>query len=185
MHSNVRGWHNIPIATVLINFSDGRFVKFLHRCCSACRFDQIVSDLYKRRIAFKPLFLALIRCIVCPSPTTTRGAIPSRPFPCPFRMFIYVIVCIFRPPRAVGHGFRRPDRSDSQHRNMYPLPRAWWVDTSHRFNVAPLSGDAIAAQPNSDQRAPTRNHLLWGRLNGQLNHYQLDWQLNRQNQFTN
>ena len=38
------------------------------------------------------------------------------------------------------------------------------MDTSHRFNVAPLSGDAIAAQPNSDQRAPTRDHLLWGRL---------------------
>ena len=91
MQSNVRGWHNIPIATVLIKFIDGRFVKFLYRCYSARRFDQIVSDLYKRRIAFKPLFLALIRCIVCPSPTTTRGAIPSRQFPCPFLMLEYVI----------------------------------------------------------------------------------------------
>ena len=125
MQSNVRGWHNIPIATVLIKFIDGRFVKFLYRCYSARRFDQIVSDLYKRRIAFKPLFLALIRCIVCPSPTTTRGSIPSRPLLCPFQMFIYVIVCIFRPPRAVGHGFRRRNCRDGHDRNMYPLPRAW------------------------------------------------------------
>ena len=56
MQSNVRGWHNIPIATVLIKFIDGRFFDFLHRCYSARRFDQIVSDLYKRRIALKPLF---------------------------------------------------------------------------------------------------------------------------------
>ena len=58
MQSNVRGWHNIPIATVLIKFIDGRFVKFLYRCYSAHRFDQIVSELYKRRIAFKPFHRA-------------------------------------------------------------------------------------------------------------------------------
>ena len=60
IHSNVWGWRNNLIAIVLIKFIDGRFVAFLHRCCSACRFDQIVSDLYKRRIALKPLFSALI-----------------------------------------------------------------------------------------------------------------------------
>ena len=91
MYFNVRGWHNILIGTVLIKFIDGRFVKFLHRCYSARRFNQIVSDLYKRRIALKPLFSALIWCIVCPSPTTTRGAIPSRQCPCPFLMLMYVI----------------------------------------------------------------------------------------------
>ena len=58
MQSNVWGWHNIPIATVLIKFIDGRFVKFLYRCYSAHRFDQIVSELYKRRIAFKPFHRA-------------------------------------------------------------------------------------------------------------------------------
>ena len=79
MQSNVWGWHNIPIATVLINFIDGRFVEFLHRCSSACRFDRNVSDLYKRRIAFKPLSLALIRATARLSPSTTRGVIPSRP----------------------------------------------------------------------------------------------------------
>ena len=79
MQSNVRGWHNIPIATVLIKFIDGRFVKFLHRCYSARRFNQNVSDLYKRRIAFKPLSLALIRATARLSPSPTRGVIPSRP----------------------------------------------------------------------------------------------------------
>ena len=60
IHSNVRGWRNNLIAIVLIKFIDGRLVEFLHRCCSACRFDQIVSNLYERHIAFKPLFSALI-----------------------------------------------------------------------------------------------------------------------------
>ena len=91
MHSNVRGWHNILIATVLIIFIDDTFVEFLYRCLSACRFDQIGSDLYKRHIAFKPLFSALIRCIVCLSPTTTRGAVPSRLFPSLYLMLMYVI----------------------------------------------------------------------------------------------
>ena len=91
MQFNVWGWHNIPIATVLIKLIDGRFVKFLYCCYSARRFDQIVSDLYKRRIALKPLFPALIWCIVCPSSTTTRGAIPSRQCPCRFLMLMYVI----------------------------------------------------------------------------------------------
>ena len=60
MQSNVRGWHNIIIVTILIIFIHSRFVEFLHRCYSARRFDEIVSDLYKRRITFEPLFSALI-----------------------------------------------------------------------------------------------------------------------------
>ena len=79
MQLNVWGWNNIPIATVIIKFIDGRIVKFLHRCYSARRFNQNVSDLYKRRIAFKPLSLALIRATARLSPSTTRGVIPSRP----------------------------------------------------------------------------------------------------------
>ena len=38
MQSNVWKWHNMLIATVLINFIDSRLVEFLHRCCSAWLF---------------------------------------------------------------------------------------------------------------------------------------------------
>ena len=101
MQLNVRGWNNIPIATVIINFIEGRFVEFLHRCSSACRFDRNVSDLYKRRIAFKPLSLALIRATARLSLRTTSGDIPSRPSSSVLFCYLKLKYVPFDPPRQL------------------------------------------------------------------------------------
>ena len=101
MQFNVRGWNNIPIATVIIKFIDGRIVEFLHRCISALRFNENVPDLYKRRIAFKPLSLALIRAIACISLRTTGEDIPSRPSSSVLFSYLKLKYVPFDPPRQL------------------------------------------------------------------------------------
>ena len=101
MQFNVWGWNNIPIATIIIKFIDGRIVEFLHRCISACRFDQIVPNHYKRHITFKPLLLALIQAIACLSPRTTSGDIPSRPSSSILFCYLKSKYVSFNPPRQL------------------------------------------------------------------------------------
>ena len=101
MQFNVRGWNNIPIATVIIKFIDGRIVKFLHRCISACRFDQIVPNRYKRHITFKPLLSALIQAIACLSLRTTGEDIPSRPSSSVLFSYLKLKYVPFDPPRQL------------------------------------------------------------------------------------
>ena len=101
MQLNTWGWNNIFIATVIINFIEGRFVGFLHRCISACRFDQIVPNHYKRHITFKPLLSALIQAIACLSPRTTSGDIPSRPSSSVLFSYLKLKYVPFDPPRQL------------------------------------------------------------------------------------
>ena len=101
MQLNVRGWNNILIATVIINFIEGRFVGFLHRYISACRFEEIVPNHYKRHITFKPLLSALIQAIACLSPRTTSGDIPSRPSSAVLFSYLKLKYVPFDPPRQL------------------------------------------------------------------------------------
>ena len=70
---NAQKWCMTLAAPLYLPFVDGRSVNFLHRCFAACRFYWIAPDLYERRIAGKPLSLALLRAIACHFLSATRG----------------------------------------------------------------------------------------------------------------
>ena len=72
---NAQKWCMTLAAPLYLPFVDGGSVDFLHRCFAACRFYWIAPDLYERRIAGKPLSLALLQAIACHSSSATGGPI--------------------------------------------------------------------------------------------------------------
>ena len=146
MQFNVRGWNNIPIATVIIKFIDGRIVEFLHRCISACRFDQIVPNHYKRHITFKPLLSALIQAIACLSPRTTSGDIPSRPSSSVLFSYLKLKYVPFDPPRQL----RRRSASNIRRTAIMEIcPHSpGHGDCGHLLNLTSSHGPAALGRRN-------------------------------------
>ena len=164
MQFNVRGWNNIPIATVIIKFIDGRIVEFLHRCISACRFDQIVPNHYKRHITFKPLLSSLIQAIACLSPRTTSGDIPSRPSSSVLFSYLKLKYVPFDPPRQLR---RRSASNIRRTANMEICPHSpGHGDCGHLLNLTSSHGPAALGRRNRQRGIVTEPPVPHSTLSG-------------------